>query len=116
MSTTSLDSIPSTLTVDVSSFKALPNSILSPASIHTDTNDDIGIDVDSSRLVRIDQFENPGLWPDIISHDFLTQIIDDGVSNQIMNLNFSLDSNNRCFSTALYTRTMANDEKLSGNW
>jgi len=114
MSITSLDSIPSTSTVDVSSFKALPNSILSPASIHTNTNDDT--DVDSSRLVWIDQFEDPGLWPDIISHDFLTQIIDHGVPNQIMNFNFPLDSNNRCFSTALYTRTMANGEKLSRNW
>jgi len=61
MSTTSLDSIPSTSTVDVSSFKALPNLILSPASIHTDANDDNDIDVDSSQLVRISKFEDPGL-------------------------------------------------------
>jgi len=69
-----LDSIPSTSIIDVSSFRALPNSISFPASIHTDTNDS---DIDIlNRLVWIDQFEDPGLWPDIISQDFLTQITD----------------------------------------
>lgn len=66
----SLDLIPSTSTAKVS--KALPNSISSPTLIHiNDGNNDIDIDVDnSSRLVRIDQFEDPGLWPDIIYDNF----------------------------------------------
>lgn len=112
---TSSDPISSTSTslADVSFSKALPNSTSFSVSIQIDSNIDIE---NNSQLVEIDQFEDPGLWPDIISQDFRTQIIDHGVPKQIMDFNFPLDSNNRCFSISLYTRTMANGEKLSRNW
>lgn len=98
---------------EVSFPKSLSNS--PPALI--DTNIDTNINVDNnSRLVQIEQFEDPGLWPDIISEDFRTQMIDHGVPKQIMDFEFPLDLNNRCFSTSLYTRTMANGEKVFRNW
>lgn len=68
-----LDSIPSTSIANVSS--SLPN-ILSPTSIYSYININVNNDDNSSRLVQIDQFEDPGFWPNIISQDFRTQIID----------------------------------------
>lgn len=113
MISTSSDPISLPSTTEVSFPKSLPNS--PPALI--DTNIDTNINVDNnSQLVQIDQFEDPGLWPDIISEDFQTQMFNHGVPKQIMDFKFPLDLNNRCFSTSLYTRTMANGEKVPRNW
>lgn len=60
-------------------------------------------------------FDDPGLWPETLSHTIRKVILEAG-PKQIKDFNFPRDSSGRKFSHIYYKRHLKNGEKYNRNW